>query len=463
MSLIATDSLITLPVHTLAEKDAIILKLTAQIQLLTSQNRLLTEKIAALERRLKLNSTTSNKPQSSDGLSKKPAPQSLREKSERSSGGQHGHKGHTLKQVTSPDKIVTHTVDNCKVCGCSLLNRPSDQIIKRQVFDIPPPIITITEHQAEKKTCKCGVVTTSNFPDTVTAPVQYGSSIQSIAVYLANQQLIPEKRLKMTLKDIFGICISSHTLTQFSNNFASNLTSYQSEVLSELKRSAVKHLDETGFRIGGKTQWLHVISNATATHYRISEKRSDNASLEGIQGIVVHDHWKPYFNLSGVTHALCNAHHLRELQALECIDDQEYWAPRMSKLLRYLSTKKQLSITKVSRLYDRIIEAGLWLHSRIPPLEGRKRRVGHNLLLRLKKYKDAVLRFFTNHLVPFTNNQAEQDIRMMKVKQKISNGFRTTKGAEDFACIRGFIDTKRKQNANIFQAIQMATIQQVLG
>jgi transposase len=410
----------------------------------------LEQRITDLERRLKLNSHTSNKPPSSDGLRKKPTPVSLRSKGELPSGGQLGHKGSTLEQEPIPTEIISHPVTTCRDCGLSLADAAIEKITKRQVFDIPAPQIVVTEHQVASKRCCCGSITTSCFPAAITAPVQYGPRIKSLAVYLMNQQFIPEDRLQHLFKDVFSLPISTATLANVNTVFADKVINTQTAVLEALKLSPVKHLDETGFRIGGKTQWLHVISNQNATYYHVSAKRGH--LLTGLSGTIVHDHWKPYFTIPDVQHGLCNAHHLRELKALEELEG-ENWAARMGRLLRF-SNKIKGAYDRISKVYDRIIKDGLAFHDRHPPLEGRKKRTGHNLLLRLQSFKEAVLRFYTDPSVPFTNNQAEQDLRMMKVKQKISGGFRTTKGAECFATIRGFIATKVKQNLNAFQAIQ---------
>ena len=226
-------------------------------------------------------------------------------------------------------------------------------------------------------------------------------------------------------------------------------------MLEQAKAAPVKQLDETGFRTGGKTQWLHVISTPTLTHYRISPKRKDLAPITGIQGVVVHDHWKSYFQLEGVQQRLCNAHHLRELKALMEIE-KEPWAHRMDRLLRTAHRLRDPPIDRIRHLYDHILVSGLAFHEQLPAFStGRKRRIGHNLLLRLCSQKEAVLRFLSTPNVPFTNNQAEQDIRMMKVKQKISGGFRTSRGAEIFATIRGFISTARKQQADILSTIAL--------
>ena len=205
--------------------------------------------------------------------------------------------------------------------------------------------------------------------------------------------------------------------------------------------------------MGGKTRWLHVISTDSLTHYRICGQRKDLEPLSDMKGTVVHDHWKPYFQLKDLSHALCNAHHLRELKALVEIE-KEPWAGKMDRLLRILGRMKDPPTHRIMTLYDQILASGLAFHEVQPAYGGRARRVGHNLLIRLRDFKNEVLRFLTTAGVPFTNNQAEQDVRMMKVKQKISGGFRGVEGAKAFATIRGFISTQRKQGHNIFQAIQ---------
>jgi len=410
----------------------------------------LKKRLEQLERMLGLNSGNSSKPPSSDGLRKKPSPKSLRVMGENRTGGQKGHKGYTLSQVEAPSQIVVHDVSECAVCHAPLSSTPAERIIKRQVFDICIPVIEVTEHHAEVKLCLCGHRTTASFPKNVNSPVQYGARVKALAVYLSNQQLVPEDRLQQIFEELFSLPLSTATLTRFNAEFAERVAPIQEKVLLELKTASVKGVDESGLRIGGKTQWLHTLSSGIATHYRVCEKRG--TLLDGIQGILVHDHWKPYFALDGVEHALCNAHHLRELKALEEIE-KEPWAFKMSKLLRILHSMKDPPLERSMSLYEKIVESGITFHDSQPSIGGRKRRVGHNLLLRLRDFKDATLRFLTTPDVPFTNNQSEQDIRMIKVKQKISGCFRTTRGAEIFCTIRGFLSTQRKLNINIFQSI----------
>jgi transposase len=336
----------------------------------------------------------------------------------------------------------------------SLEDQAISRQLKRQVFDIPEPKIEVTEHQTTTKICACGHVNAGTFPIEATAPTCYGKRIQGFSTYLSNQHFIPEDRLQAIFKDLFDLSVSTASIATFNSRLADAVAPHQAHVLVDIKASPMKHLDETGFRVGGKTQWLHVISTPTATHYRVSAKRKDLEPLKGTSGVVVHDHWKSYFKLPDVKHSLCNAHHLRELKALMEIE-KERWAFQMDRLLRYLNRAGIVCFERVSKIYDQIIRKGLAFHESLGAVESgkRKRRVGHNLLIRLANFKEDVLRFITTPGVPFTNNQAEQDVRMMKIKQKISGGFRTTDGANNFAIIRGFISTKRKQNKNILNAI----------
>ncbi len=440
------------------------LQITKQAEQITKQK----SEIRVLKKQLNKNSNNSSKPPSSDGLKKKPRTQSLRKNGQNQSGGQKGHKGKTLHQVSNPDHTNRHNLTTCPNCSSSLKNVHVDRLNKRQVFDIAMPKLEVTEHQTEAKKCPCCCeMVTSSFPKDVQAPVQYGPNIQSFAQYFHHGQLIPEDRLQEVFLDIFGIQIATATLTSFSKKLSTKLEPFNQAVLDKICTAIKKHLDETGFRIGGKTNWLHVASNEDLTYYHFSKKRK--SLLDGLTGLVVHDHWKPYYKLENVIHALCNAHHLRELKAL--IEDNELWAHQMWRFLLFaLKYRKAYPNTPIPsdklcrlvKLYNRIIDIGLRFHNGLPPpssvgIRGRKKRhPGHNLLLRLQRYQEDVLRFLKDHRSSFTNNQAERDIRMMKCKQKISGGFRTNEGAQQFVSIRGFISTARKQGWNIFKALSRA-------
>ena len=443
-----------------------------KIAYLERENQELRERIAELERRLALNSSNSSKPPASDGFGKQTRrTQSLRKKSKRKSGGQPGHRGETLQAVATPDEVVTYPAPGqCSGCGCDLWETPVSSLMRRQVFDVPKLNLAVTEHQVRVKHCpQCHQSVHHDFPEGVNAPVQYGPRIRAIALYLHHQHFVPEERLMELLSDVFSCSMVSGTLSTLTNTVSEAIEPVVERIRDNLKASPVKHLDETGLRISAKTQWLHVVSSATETWYRIASKRKDLEPLDGMKGVVVHDHWKSYFQLAGVTHGLCNAHHLRELKALQDIE-HESWATRMSKLLtlacryknRHPKDIPQTLQRRISTLYQKIVSRGLTFHESLPPLprpsnRGRpKRRVGHNLLLRLKDYAEDVLRFLRQPEVPLTNNQAERDLRMMKLKQKISGGFRSSDKADAFARIRSVLSSARKQGISLLDVLSLA-------
>jgi transposase len=447
----------------------VIARLQAENAALRETNAVLLARLAELERQLGLNSGNSGKPPSSDGLKKPPRTRSLREPSDKKPGGQPGHKGETLRQVAEPTIILEHYPETCQGCGSPLTQDMATASSARQVFDLPEPQpLVVTEHRAYSCRCaRCGEATAAAFPEGVTAPVQYGARIAAFVVSLLHYQFIPEDRLVELMADLFGVRLAAATMARMSANCAGRFQGFVDTLCQFVRSAAVKHLDETGFRISGQTQWLHVAVTAWLSFYRTSPKRG--RLLEGIIGIVVHDHWRPYYTLKGVLHALCNAHHLRELKALIEIDN-EPWARRMQRLLRRACHATHLArerdrplkpslVNRFRRRYEAILAEGLAFHEAQPPLaiSGRRgrprRRTGHNLLLRLSARQDDVLRFLSDPRVPFTNNLAEQAARMMKLRQKISGGFRSEPGARDFAVIRSLIATAKKQGWNILDTL----------
>ncbi len=424
------------------------------------------QKISELEKRLKKNSRNSSKPPSSDGLSKPPRTQSLRKKGKNPSGGQKDHPGHTLNQVDTPDKIESHPLNSCPHCDSDLSKEAILKTKKRQVFDIPKPELFVTEYQTETKWCaNCAKRVHSSFPASVNAPVQYGKRIKALALYFQHEQLLPEDRLQALFKDVWGVSITTATLNAYSLRAYHQLSDFNERLLNVVKQAKLKHLDETGFRVNGKTQWLHVASTNTLTYYHRHPKRK--SLLDNLSGIVVHDHWKSYYQLLQVKHALCNAHPMRELVAL-ISHEKEPWANSMKRVFslclgyRYRYSDSPIPekiLERLLRYYSDILKKGFAYHERLPPLKQKKRgsikrRTGHNLLIRFQVYQEDVLRFLFDPNVPFTNNQAERDLRMMKCKQKISGGFRTEMGADVFIRIRGFISTARKQTWDIVNAIE---------
>jgi len=456
-----------------ASSDAVIAALQAENAQLRAENAALAGRLAELERRLGLNSRNSGKPPSSDGLKKPPRVSSLREPSGKTTGGQTGHLGKTLRRTETPDATINHYPAICAACGEPLTAAMAIDHVARQVFDLPEPRpLIVTEHRAHGCRCAaCGVQTRAAFPDGVSAPVQYGQRISAFVLYLLHYQLLPEKRLAMLMADLFGVTLVAATIARISRDCATRCEGFADAVRGLVAAAAVKHMDETGFRIGGKTQWLHIASTIWLTFYRVSPKRG--SLLANLTGIAVHDHWKPYYTMTGVLHALCNAHHLRELKALIEIEKED-WARKMQRLLRRACHASNLArerdgelkpglIALFERCYDTILAEGLAFHEAQPSLvravgtgkpRGRApRRVGHNLLLRLSTRKTDVLRFLTNPRVPFSNNLAERDGRMMKLRQKISGGFRSMQGAMDFAVIRSLLSTARKQEWDILQTL----------
>jgi transposase len=344
----------------------------------------------------------------------------------------------------------------------------------RQVFDLPEPRpLVVTEHRAHDCRCAaCGTQTRAPYPDGVAAPVQYGPRIGAFVLYLLHYQLLPEKRLVEAMADLFGVKLVTATIARISRDFAQRFQGFAEVVRDHVAAAPVKHMDETGFRIGGRTQWLHVACTTLLTFYRVCTRRG--SLLADVTGIIVHDHWKPYYTMSGVLHALCNAHHLRELKALVEIEKED-WARKMQSLLRRSCHAANIArdrgellapalIALIERRFDAVIAEGLAFHEAQPPLArsmtgGEKRRgrmarrTGHNLLLRLANRKQDTLRFLRDPAVPFSNNQAERDGRMMKLRQKISGGFRSAEGATDFALIRSLFSTAKKQGWAILDAL----------
>ena len=454
--------------------NGLISALQAENAVLRWENAALRERLAGLERRLGLNSGNSGKPPSSDGLKKPPRVSSLREPSGKKTGGQKGHPGATLRRTEAPDATIDHYPEACAACGEPLTAAMATGHVARQVFDLPEPTpLIVTEHRAHDCRCfSCGTQTRAAFPEGVTAPVQYGKRIGAFVLYMLHYQLLPEKRLAALMADLFGVKLVTATIARISQDCAHRFRDFADAVRDHVAAAPVKHMDETGFRIGGKTQWLHIASTVWLTFYRISAKRG--SLLPKVTGIVVHDHWKPYYTMTGVLHALCNAHHLRELKALVEIEKED-WARKMQRLLRRACHATNLAheqgvplksglIALLDRCYDMILAEGLAFHEAQPALtkaasRGRQpRQVGHNLLLRLSTRKPDVLRFLTDPSVPFTNNLAEQDGRMMKLRQKISGGFRSDDGARDFAVIRSVLSTARKQGWNMLQTLTAAPV-----
>lgn len=451
----------------------------SQLEGLEQQVQKQAAEIEKLKGQLGKHSRNSSNPPSSDGLQKpKPTPKSLRGKSGKKRGGQKGHRGHHLEKHPHPDEVLHHRLEACPHCEISLAQVTVSDYETRQVFDIPPLKLNVIEHRAEQKICPdCDQKSTADFPAPVLQPTQYGSHIKSLMTYLNQHHLLPYDRLKEFFEDVFSHSFSCGTFVKTNRRFYMKLSGFEEEVKRLLQSSKAMHSDETGIRVMGQLHWCHVASTEKLTSYGIYSQRGKEAIhtmgiLESFKGRLIHDHFKPYYSYD-CQHALCNAHHLRELLFIE-EHHQQTWAKHMANLLLAIHHQVEwhrdkhvkLSLhrmTAYERCYDEIIMMGLWHPDNIPKPKKRKKRRGYkkqtkgkNLLDRLRFHKREVLAFMYDNHIPFTNNQAERDIRMLKVKQKISGCFRSAEGAMWFARIKSYISTAKKQGQNVLTALQMA-------
>lgn len=442
-----------------------------QNKMIEKQNETISDldaRLKALENQTKLTSKNSSLPPSTDGFKKT---KSLRQPSKKNVGGQIGHKGSTLKMVQTPDHVCVHDVEICSDCGQSLHNVTPLNTVCRQVFDLPKLSLQVTEHRVWVKVCPfCQTKNKADFPQGITQPTQYGSRFKSILVYLSQQHLIPYARLSEITSDLFGQQVSLGTLVNFNRNCYEQLEATERVIKQSLIDSSVAHFDETGCYVDNSRKWLHVVSNQGYTYYQVHDKRG-NIALKAIdvlaqfKGTAIHDHWKSYFKYSDCSHALCNVHHLRELNAVIEFENQE-WAKQMKELLLEMkayseAVKYPLPPKKLLEFEARYQEI-LTLATQENPIEtpvevkrGRQKLTKtQNLIKRLCDYQEETLEFLYQKDVPFDNNLAERDVRMTKVKQKISGCFRSHEGAEIFCRIRGYISTMRKQRQNILEAIE---------
>jgi transposase len=455
-------------------------ELKRKIEVLERQISLLIHENKELKHRLNLTSENSHKPPSSDGLLRKNI--SNRESTGNKPGGVKGHKGNTLLQVQNPHETIKHTTPIvCEKCGADITNVEVQKIEKRQVFDVVI-LPNIVEHQIEVKVCACGCRNKGEFPKNVKAYAQYGELIKTTALFLS-QNFVSYDRITDFIGNIFGMPISDSAILNMESEVSKNLEDYIGALKQKVISSNVIHMDETGVRVDGKTWWLHSQSTETETVLEIREKRA--CAEEQINGIVIHDGYLSYYKrLPNNTHALCGAHLLRDLKALfvgKEEKDQEPWAIEMHDLLKEMCLFKNLDkncndppvidheMMKLKKIknfedrYDLIVEKAINFHKNLEPIprkhnSGGKvaKRRGENLALRFLKYKQDILRFLYNEAVPFTNNQAERDIRMAKVQQKVSGCFRKIEGAKNFSNIWSYLSTMNKRGLNTFESLRNA-------
>jgi transposase len=429
------------------------------------------ELILELEARLNKNSQNSHKPPSSDGLKKKPA---QRRKKKGKVGGQKGHQGTTLRKSDRPDRVVEHGPEQCQECGQELAQVEGVVLGRRQEIEIPPKPVEVVEHQRLQKACPhCGCRNKGAWPEHIRGPVQYGRRFKALCVYLLNYQLLPYERVAELLKVLFGYQPGGGTLSQAQEQAYEVLEPVEAAIKETIRGSPNAHADETGMRVEGKTQWLHVCSTESDTYYYWSQHRGQQAHQEDgllpdYRGILMHDAYSTYFGLE-CQHALCNAHLLRDLQALSEAEPAERWPRHLSRLLQTawalvkqakadgLNQLPETTSDRVKALVDQLIQQAdqrTPRNQRLPGQRGRVPQSPHrNLLDRLMTYKSDCLRFVTDFTIPFDNNLAERDLRMCKLQQKISGCFRTETGADLFCRIRGYISTLRKQGHDLLSAL----------
>ncbi len=451
--------------------------LQQQVQDLMAQMAVMHKRITQLEGQLALNSRNSSMPPSSDGLGK-PAPKSLRASGKKPNGGQKGHSGNTLRQSARVDETIVHSADTlCSVCHLELHEHAVAET--RQVFELPKLAMRTVAHQQMRSTCTCGAVHLGAWPVGVNAPAQYGASVKAMAVHLNQYHLVPLARTASLMQDFYGARLSQASIQTFAQEAAQALQPTVASIAQAVQGSAVVHADESGIRIKGKLHWLHCAVTATLTWLAPHAKRGASAFealglLQGVKGVLVHDGLISYKGLD-CTHSLCNAHHIRELVYVHEQENQKMWdtwAQEMIDLLLLalkevdakeapLNTRRQAWFhAQWSKLLERGEEfnppnqrtgtsqdAGLGSRGRL------KQSKATNLLKRLRDHREDVWRFMSEDGVPFTNNLAEQALRMSKVKQKISGCFRTEHGADTFFTIRSYLATMHKQKGNLFDCL----------
>lgn len=438
--------------------------LFAEVQRLKAENEELKARVRELELIIKKDSHNSHLPPSKD---QNRYPKKEKKKGN-SSGGQKGHKGSTLRQIESPNRIIHHELKgDCSRCGAWLGDIKNKKTVKRQVYDLEFNI-RVTEHQGEKGVCVCGKSHTASFPSGVDAYVQYGPSVRSLVNYLSTYQLIPFDRLEEICSDLFGLTLCEGTI--FNTNSASfeKLEGFEKKLKKALVNSDVNHADETPVKIGKQSSYLHVLSNAAMTLLVPHQNRGTKAVNEiGVlpmyRGILSSDFFGMYYSSFYCKNAACHSHLGRELTLLE----EEYkfrWAHELRRFFLDLNSymddyrianspapadDKLLFYEEFKRIiFKAKLETPDWDQS------GKKSTSG-NLLARIIKYEEAVLRFMNDHRVPFTNNLAERDLRMAKVRQKVSGCFRSFEGAKIYARLRSYISTVKKQGRNVWEALNV--------
>ena len=431
------------------------------------------ERIAELEARLRQTPRNSSKPPSSQGLDKPPPRRSLRKRTGRKPGGQDGHEGSTLAQVPRPDREVRHEPGRCGRCGAGLGRRPVTGVERRQVFDLPEVEVTVTEHQLVERQCGCGHRTKAAAPPGAEAPVQYGPRIAAIIVYLYMGQFLSKQRTAQALAELFGIPLSSGTVAGLTARAAGRLGGFLEHARDQIAAAEVAGFDETGFRVQGRLHWVHCARTGKYTLLMVHPRRSTEAMkamgiLPSFAGVAVHDAWAPYDTYTGADHQLCCAHALRELQAVTdaAPAGRWCWAAQAAEALTAMQdlvreaisqgrpTADPVALAEQIRLYRSAALAGA---SQTAARSGALMKKHHALARRLLDRQDDYLRFTRDFRTPPDNNGSERDIRMAKLRQKVSGSLRTLTGARQFCAIRSYLSTAAKHGVSFFDALIMLT------
>jgi transposase len=451
---------------TVAVQAVVIAQLREANASLVAANAALQARVAELERRLGKDSSNSSNPPSSDGLGK-PVRAQRRAAGRRQPGKQPGAPGAHLAQVAEPDEVVEHVPARCGGCGQDLDGAVVVGLEARQVFDLPALRLGVVEHRVQRRRCGCGSVTAAAFPAQARAAACYGPGVRALVCYLLVHQHLPFDRAAQLCSEVLGASVATGTLASVMAEAAGKLEGFVEVMREQLASGPVAHFDETGARIAGRLHWVHSASTGLLTLFTVHAKRGKVAMdaagvLSGFAGVAVHDGWSPYWRYQGITHALCGAHLLRELEGLAGEPGQG-WAAGMAELLVDVKLAGDRARaaglgqvdddvrTRLRARYQRLVADGQAANP--PPGRGRRRGRARRspagrLLARLDARRDEVLRSLDDTRVPFDNNQAERDLRMVKLQQKISGCWRTLAGAAAFLTVRSYLATAHKQGMN---------------
>jgi transposase len=455
-------------------KDTEVVVLRAQLEAYQAQLAELRAEVEMLRARLRQNPRNSSQPPSSEGLGK-PAPRSLREKSGRKPGRPKGQPGATLELTDRPDEVVTCEPGRCSSCGKGLFGAPAAGVERRQVTDLPEVVrALVTEHRIVSRLCGCGAVTAGAAPAGVTAPVQYGPRVTAVCAYLWHGQFLSRGRTCEAVSELFGVPVSPGAVAGMIRRIAGKLGAPLEAIRKALAAADVVHADETGFRVAGKMAWLHSASSGTYALITVHERRGREAMdaagvLPQFRGVLMHDAWAPYDTYAQPDHALCNAHALRELQAVTdaAPAGQWCWAAQAADALRDMKrltdpslaidgTLGHLDQAKMAAARHRYHSALLIGQRQTAARAGPLMRKHHALARRLLQREDDYLRFTADPRAPFDNNAAEREIRMGKLRIKVSGCMRSMAGAEAFCAIRSYLSTAAKHGLGLLDALTRA-------